>query len=119
MISGNAWCYSDDFCTYDGKPPIAVCDSEYYGTSALDRVYKTAEGWVCLAVRTQHEFEALVGALDLPELATDVRFAGADGESRQRRCARRRARLAVQGQAGRRVGVGAAAPSTLAASRRT
>ena len=81
MISGNAWCYSDDFCTYDAKPPIAVCDSEYYGTSALDRVYQAAEGWVCLAVRTQHEFDALLGALDQPELATDVRFAGADARA--------------------------------------
>ena len=37
--------------------------------------------WVCLAVRTQHEFDALLGALDLPELATDVRFAGADARA--------------------------------------
>ena len=21
MISGNAWCYADDFCSYAGKPP--------------------------------------------------------------------------------------------------
>ncbi len=77
MISGNAWCYSDDFCTYDGKPPVRLCDSEYYGTSALDRVYKTAEGWVCLAVRTQPEFEALVNALGMNELVTDERFADA------------------------------------------
>ena len=75
MISGNAWCYSDDFCTYDGKPPIRLCDSEYYGTRALDRVYETAEGWICLAVRTQREFEALVSALDLPE---EARSAGED-----------------------------------------
>ena len=73
MISGNVWCYSDDFCTYDGKPPVAICDSEYYGTRALDRVYQTAEGWVCLAVRTQREFDTLLSTLGLPELATDVR----------------------------------------------
>ena len=105
MISGNAWCYSDDFCTYDDKPPIAVCDSEYFGTSALDRVYEAAEGWVCLAVRTQHEFDALLGALDLPELATDVRFAGADARAANDDALAVVARLAVQGQAGGRVGV--------------
>jgi crotonobetainyl-CoA:carnitine CoA-transferase CaiB-like acyl-CoA transferase len=78
MISGNAWCYSDDFCTYEGKPPVPVDDSEYYGTSALDRVYQAAEGWVCLAVRTTSEWDALVGTIGLPELSTDDRFSSPD-----------------------------------------
>jgi crotonobetainyl-CoA:carnitine CoA-transferase CaiB-like acyl-CoA transferase len=77
MIGGNAWCYSDDFCAYDDKPPIPVCDSEYYGTSALDRVYETAEGWVCLAVRTPRELDALLSTLGLSELATDDALAKA------------------------------------------
>lgn len=68
MISGNAWAYSDDFCTYNGKPPIPLCDSEYYGTSALDRVYEAAGGsWVCLAVKTDDEFVALMRTLGVPE----------------------------------------------------
>jgi crotonobetainyl-CoA:carnitine CoA-transferase CaiB-like acyl-CoA transferase len=68
MISGNAWAYSDDFCTYNGKPPIPLCDSEYYGTSALDRVYEAANGsWVCLTVQTDDEFDALVRTLRVPE----------------------------------------------------
>jgi crotonobetainyl-CoA:carnitine CoA-transferase CaiB-like acyl-CoA transferase len=76
MIGGNAWCYSDDFCRYEGKPPVPICDDDYYGTSALDRVYEAADGsWVCLAVRSDKEFAALVHALDLPELLTDDRFA--------------------------------------------
>jgi crotonobetainyl-CoA:carnitine CoA-transferase CaiB-like acyl-CoA transferase len=78
MIGGNAWAYSDDFCSYAGKPPTALCDSEYYGTSALDRVYEAAEGsWVCLAVKTDSEFSALLEAVGLPELASDERFASA------------------------------------------
>jgi crotonobetainyl-CoA:carnitine CoA-transferase CaiB-like acyl-CoA transferase len=76
MIGGNAWAYSDDFCSYDGKPPIPLCDSEYYGTGALDRVYPAGgEGWVCLAVRSDAEFSALLGGLELPEVAVDERFA--------------------------------------------
>ena len=76
MIGGNAWAYSDDFCTYDGKPPVPLCDSEYYGTSALDRVYEAANGsWVCLAVKTDKEFAALVRTLGAPEL-TEARDAG-------------------------------------------
>jgi len=76
MIGGNAWAYSDDFCSYAGKPPTVLCDSEYYGTSALDRVYEAADGsWVCLAVKTDAEFSALLGVLGLPEVAADQRFA--------------------------------------------
>lgn len=75
MIGGNAWAYSDDFCDYAGKPPIPLCDSEYYGTSALDRVYEAgSESWVCLAVRSDREFASLVDAMGLPALATDDRF---------------------------------------------
>jgi crotonobetainyl-CoA:carnitine CoA-transferase CaiB-like acyl-CoA transferase len=76
MIGGNAWAYSDDFCTYEGKPPVPLCDDEYFGTAALDRVYPAAEDtWVCVAVRSDGEFERLVGTLGLPELAADERFA--------------------------------------------
>jgi crotonobetainyl-CoA:carnitine CoA-transferase CaiB-like acyl-CoA transferase len=72
MIGGNAWAYSDDFCSYDGKPPIPLCDSEYYGTSALDRVYPASgDGWVCLAVRSDAEFSALRETLELPEVTAD------------------------------------------------
>ncbi len=72
MIGGNAWAYSDDFCTYDGKPPIPLCDSEYYGTSALDRVYPAGDGgWVCLAVRSETEFAALRKALNLRDIGID------------------------------------------------
>jgi crotonobetainyl-CoA:carnitine CoA-transferase CaiB-like acyl-CoA transferase len=78
MIGGNAWAYSDDFCSYAGKPPTALCDSEYYGTGALDRVYEAAQGsWVSLAVKSDSEFAALLGVIGLPELATDERFASA------------------------------------------
>jgi crotonobetainyl-CoA:carnitine CoA-transferase CaiB-like acyl-CoA transferase len=75
MIGGNAWAYSDDFCSYAGKPPIPLCDSEYYGTSAVDRVYEAeADGWVCLAVRSDREFTSLLDAMGLSALATDDRF---------------------------------------------
>ena len=75
MIGGNAWAYSDDFCSYSGKPPISLCDSDYYGTGALDRVYEAHGGsWVSLAVRSEAEFAALLGAMGLD---ADDRFASA------------------------------------------
>lgn len=82
MIAGNAWAYADDFCTYDGKPSLALCDDEYHGTGALDRVYRAAEGtWVCLAVRSDEEFATLVNTIGLPELAADERFLSAESRA--------------------------------------
>jgi crotonobetainyl-CoA:carnitine CoA-transferase CaiB-like acyl-CoA transferase len=82
MIGGNAWAYSDDFCSYAGKPPIPLCDSEYYGTNALDRVYEAGAGdWVCLAVPTDREFTSMLEAMGLVELATDDRFSSASARS--------------------------------------
>ncbi|MEY2503354.1 MAG: hypothetical protein QOI07_3691, partial [Verrucomicrobiota bacterium] len=78
MIGGNAWAYSDDFCRYDGKPPITLCDSEYYGTSAVDRVYEAdGDGWVCLTGRSDREFASLLEAMGLAEMAGDERFTSA------------------------------------------
>jgi crotonobetainyl-CoA:carnitine CoA-transferase CaiB-like acyl-CoA transferase len=75
MIAGNAWAYSDDFCTYAGKPPTPLCDDEYFGTSAVQRVYQASEGtWVALDVQTDKELAALREAVG-GELGRDARFA--------------------------------------------
>jgi crotonobetainyl-CoA:carnitine CoA-transferase CaiB-like acyl-CoA transferase len=72
MIGTNAWAYSDDFCSYDNKPPVPLCDDEYYGTSAVDRVYPASgDGWVCLAVRSEAEFSALRATMGLPEVGAE------------------------------------------------
>jgi crotonobetainyl-CoA:carnitine CoA-transferase CaiB-like acyl-CoA transferase len=72
MIGGNAWAYSDDFCSYAGKPPVPLCDSEYYGTSALDRLYAAADGsWVALAVRSQGELSRLLNAVGISDTVTE------------------------------------------------
>jgi crotonobetainyl-CoA:carnitine CoA-transferase CaiB-like acyl-CoA transferase len=82
MIGSNAWAYSDDFNHYDGKPPLALCDSEYFGINALYRNYETAGGtWVTLALTTEGEWEALVGSIGIDGLGTDPRFATAEGRS--------------------------------------
>jgi crotonobetainyl-CoA:carnitine CoA-transferase CaiB-like acyl-CoA transferase len=75
MISGNAWAYSDDFCTYRGKPPAQVSDDEYWGVSALDRLYPAGEdSYVCLAVYDDDEFIQFAQAIGEPELSQDPRF---------------------------------------------
>jgi len=76
MISANAWAYSDDFCSYAGKPPAQITDDEYWGVSALDRLYPAAEdSFVCLAVYSDRDFAKLAAMLEAPELAQDARFA--------------------------------------------
>jgi crotonobetainyl-CoA:carnitine CoA-transferase CaiB-like acyl-CoA transferase len=78
MIAGNAWAYSDDFCAYEDKPAVPICDDEYYGLHALERLYETASGWVCVVAITGAEWRALAGTLGAPELAEDARFATED-----------------------------------------
>ena len=81
MIAGNAMAYSDDFCTYEGKPSARLCDDENYGTSALDRVYEAADGtWLCLHVPTDAEFDALAGAIG--EALRDPQFSDASSRAR-------------------------------------
>jgi crotonobetainyl-CoA:carnitine CoA-transferase CaiB-like acyl-CoA transferase len=77
MILGNAWAYSDDFCRYDGKAPVPTCDAEGYGISALCRLYRASEGWVCLVVATDREWHSLLDVLDFDHLRSDPRFASA------------------------------------------
>ena len=72
MIAGNALAYSDDFCTYDGKEPIPRTDDDYYGTSAVDRVYEAANGtWLCIAIRSAAEWQRFVAATGF-EAAADA-----------------------------------------------
>ncbi|HTU07409.1 MAG TPA: CoA transferase, partial [Trebonia sp.] len=75
MLAGNAWAYADDFCAYAGKPPVPLCDPEYFGVGALNRLYETAAGWICLAVDTAREWEAFARAAGIPHALTDDRFA--------------------------------------------
>lgn len=75
MIASNALAYSDDFCAYEGKPPVPLCDDEFYGVSALERLYEAAgDTWVCLTARTDAEFARLADALGLPDSAQGARF---------------------------------------------
>ena len=78
MIAGNALAYSDDFCTFEGKLPVPLCDDEYYGTSAMERIYPAADhSWVCLVCQTDDEYAALAKHLGGDLL--DIRYADTPG----------------------------------------
>lgn len=55
----------------------ATLDGGQLGTGALDRLYQTADGWLCLAAPRDDEFVRLCGTLDLQQVTTEPRFATA------------------------------------------
>ncbi|MGV0835922.1 CoA transferase [Mycolicibacterium thermoresistibile] len=56
-----------------------VIDAEHWGVSPLERIYPTSDGWLCLAVTSEPDWQALVGAI--PELAVE-KFGTADSRRR-------------------------------------
>jgi crotonobetainyl-CoA:carnitine CoA-transferase CaiB-like acyl-CoA transferase len=54
-----------------------LLDTLQFGNSAVERLYETADGWVCLACFGDQEFAALADALEAPALR-DLRFATAE-----------------------------------------
>lgn len=74
MIGGNALAYSDDFVDYAGKPPLPRPDDESHGLHPLYRLYRTADGWIFLAARSNSEWSRLTNALGRPDLAEVSEF---------------------------------------------
>ena len=86
MLGANAYANSDDFLSYEGKPPRRQADPELYGPTPLRRLYETAEGWVYLEISHEREWQALAAALSRlggPDLATDARFATPEDRGRE------------------------------------
>jgi crotonobetainyl-CoA:carnitine CoA-transferase CaiB-like acyl-CoA transferase len=50
-------------------------DEAQLGIGPLDRLYQTADGWVCVTAERDEEFAALCDALQLEDLTTDPGFA--------------------------------------------
>jgi crotonobetainyl-CoA:carnitine CoA-transferase CaiB-like acyl-CoA transferase len=55
-----------------------LLDTLQFGNSALERLYETGDGWICLACFRDQEFAWLTEVLEAPDLG-DARFATADG----------------------------------------
>ena len=58
---------------YDDVPPTRIGND--HGLSAPFSTYATKDGDVVIAITTNRLFERLANALDIPEMATDHRFA--------------------------------------------
>ncbi|SEP20452.1 CaiB/BaiF CoA transferase family protein [Trujillonella endophytica] len=77
LHTSTAWVTPDGAARGDRQRP----DAEQYGWSALYRLYRTADDWICLAALDDASWPALCGALERPDLATDPRFATRAGRA--------------------------------------
>ncbi|MBO0728407.1 MAG: CoA transferase [Acidimicrobiaceae bacterium] len=75
MLAANMYANADDALSYAGKQPRPQSDLELHGLSAGYRLYRTADGWLFLAVTSDAEWDRCAKALELSPLADDPRFA--------------------------------------------
>ncbi|MGH8881307.1 MAG: CoA transferase, partial [Stackebrandtia sp.] len=76
QLHSSLFVISEHSATLDGTAvPAHQLDSEQMGLSPLYRLYRTSDGWITIAVFGDGALRRLATALELPGLATDVRFA--------------------------------------------
>jgi len=78
LLDGGA-VFASDALLVDGEAvPRPRMDHGLHGTDACYRLYETQDGWIQIAAVKESDWTALCGALGLPELADDARFAVAE-----------------------------------------
>jgi crotonobetainyl-CoA:carnitine CoA-transferase CaiB-like acyl-CoA transferase len=82
MLASNLMLCSEDAIRYAGQPALPELDAGLRGTSALNRLYQTADGWLFLAAPTEPEWRALCAAVGRPAWVADARYRTA--QERQR-----------------------------------
>jgi crotonobetainyl-CoA:carnitine CoA-transferase CaiB-like acyl-CoA transferase len=78
QLHSSLWTTSEHFL--DAQKQVVYgfrLDKEQAGYNALDRLYRTQDGWLCIACRQDERFAALARALGQPGLIDDPRFATA------------------------------------------
>ena len=68
MLVANAWANADGFVDYAGKPERPQLDAELTGLAPGYRLYRSKDGWICLAVTDEAEWLRLAEAAACPEL---------------------------------------------------
>jgi crotonobetainyl-CoA:carnitine CoA-transferase CaiB-like acyl-CoA transferase len=71
LNTSTAWISPDGTVVADRQKP----DAEQYGWNALYRLYRTADGWLCIAALDEAAWTDLCAALGRRDLRTDSRFA--------------------------------------------
>lgn len=92
QLHSSLWTTSEHFLGPDKTPIYGMrLDQEQQGFNALDRIYRTQDGWVAIACRSNRRFANLFHAVGQAELIGDARFA--DPASRSKNDADLRALL--------------------------
>lgn len=75
QLHSSLWTTSEHFLDANREPVYGLrLDAEQAGFDALDRIYQTADGWVCICCRSDDRFAALACAVGMPGLLTDADF---------------------------------------------
>lgn len=78
MLSTMGHVLGDSLIDFDGVPAPPIPDPQYFGYSALYRLYRASDGWIVLCAPQEHEWRALVDALPADAaLGEDARFSAA------------------------------------------
>ena len=82
MLASNLLLCSEDAIRYAGKPDLPELDGDLRGTSALNRLYQTAAGWLFVCTPTEPEWRQLCATVGRAEWIDDARYRTADSRRR-------------------------------------
>ncbi|WP_176594655.1 CoA transferase [Sphingobium sp. EM0848] len=75
QLHSSLWTTSEHFLDAERKTVYGMrLDQEQQGFNALDRLYRTSDGWLCLCCRQDDRFAALAHAIGRDDLVNDSRF---------------------------------------------
>ncbi|PZU51637.1 MAG: CoA transferase, partial [Sphingobium sp.] len=75
-LHSSLWTTSEHFLDADKQVVYGFrLDKDQAGYNALDRLYRTSDGWICIACRQDGRFAALARAVGQAGLVDDPRFA--------------------------------------------
>ena len=74
MLGANGYANADDFLAYKVKPDRQQLDPQLFGLNALCRLYRARDGWICLSISEDAEWEAFCATTGRGDLRDDVRF---------------------------------------------
>jgi crotonobetainyl-CoA:carnitine CoA-transferase CaiB-like acyl-CoA transferase len=69
MLVANAWANADGFVRYDDMPERPKLDADLRGFVPGYRLYPSADGWICLAIRDEAEWLRLAEVAPCSDLA--------------------------------------------------
>lgn len=76
QLHSSLWTTSEHFLDADKQVVYGFrLDKDQAGYNALDRLYRTSDGWICIACRQDGRFAALAQAVGQAGLVDDPRFA--------------------------------------------